>query len=284
MAFAVVLIIGFVPTMVSAGGGGGTDIKRDTVGVVRNVDGDAIWFTRSSNDGSCTTFVSTGFGIGTATDIPIVVDLDGDGTDQGGAFRNQSGGVFGSYYIVDEDNPTGPPIQLDFGAGTDLPLAANMDPADPGDELGVYRPSTNTFYLNLDSGLVEIVFGIPNDLPIVGNWDNSADGSEEIGLYRPSTNMFFLRADNMPGADSVTQRDMGQSGDRGIVGDWSGDGRTTIGVYRDFMNATGGVHYLNNSETGGAADETITFGDTGDLPVQGDWDGRTVDNDGCNPA
>jgi hypothetical protein len=56
-----------------------------------------------------------------------------------------------------------------------------------------------------------------------------------------------------------------------VVGDWNGDGRTTVGWYRD------GRWRLRNSNTAGPADIVISFGRSGDLPVVGDWnrDGRS---------
>jgi hypothetical protein len=41
-----------------------------------------------------------------------------------------------------------------------------------------------------------------------------------------------------------------------------------------------GTFYLRNSNSGGAADITITFGNPTDLPITGDWDGDGVDTVG----
>ena len=57
-------------------------------------------------------------------------------------------------------------------------------------------------------------------------------------------------------------------GDVPLVGDWDGNGTTTIGIRR------GNVFHLRNSNTTGAADLATGFGDPGDLPVVGDWDGN----------
>ena len=51
------------------------------------------------------------------------------------------------------------------------------------------------------------------------------------------------------------------------MGDWNNDGIDTIGVFRD------GIFYLRNTNTQGGADLIFAFGDTGDAPIAGDWDG-----------
>jgi PKD repeat protein len=69
----------------------------------------------------------------------------------------------------------------------------------------------------------------------------------------------------------------GQYGDTPLLGDWDGDGITTVGVYRN------GYFFLRNTNTGGVADVVFTYGNpTGDLPVVGDWDGNGTVTIGVN--
>jgi hypothetical protein len=56
-------------------------------------------------------------------------------------------------------------------------------------------------------------------------------------------------------------------GDIPVVGDWDGDGTTTVGVQR------GATFYLRNENTTGQADVTFDYGVWGDSPLAGDWDG-----------
>jgi hypothetical protein len=51
------------------------------------------------------------------------------------------------------------------------------------------------------------------------------------------------------------------------VGDWDGDGKDTIGVFR------AGIWFLRNTNTTGMADQTFAYGLATDQPVAGDWDG-----------
>jgi hypothetical protein len=51
------------------------------------------------------------------------------------------------------------------------------------------------------------------------------------------------------------------------VGDWNGDGKDTIGVFRS------GRWFLRNTNTTGVADQTFSYGLPDDVPVVGDWNG-----------
>jgi len=61
-----------------------------------------------------------------------------------------------------------------------------------------------------------------------------------------------------------------------VVGDWTGDGITKLGVFR------AGTFYLdtNNNHQLDAADKVIPLGKPGDRPVVGDFDGSGVDEVG----
>ena len=68
----------------------------------------------------------------------------------------------------------------------------------------------------------------------------------------------------------------GQPGDIPVVGDWTGDGITKLGVYRN------GKWYLdiNNNHVLDADDKVFELGGPGDMPVVGDWTGDGVDKPG----
>ena len=116
--------------------------------------------------------------------------------------------------------------------------------------------------------------GIAGDIPITGDWTGS--GYTRVGIYRPSNGLFILdsNGDNQFDAgDAVYNLGVGtQPGDVPVVGDWNGDGRTKVGLFR------GGSQWLLDYNGNGVfeqgIDKTYTFGGiAGDLPVVGDWTG-----------
>lgn len=148
-----------------------------------------------------------------------------------------------------------------------------VNPNNSVDTVGVYRPTTATFFLrNTNSGGIAdltITYGVAQDIPIVGDWDG--DGDDTIGVYRNGT--FFLRNTNTSGPADITFS-FGSPGDLPVAGDWNGDGIDTIGVYRN------GTFFLRNTNSTGAANLTFTFGVAGDQPLSGDWNNDSNDTVG----
>jgi hypothetical protein len=66
----------------------------------------------------------------------------------------------------------------------------------------------------------------------------------------------------------------GSSGDVPVVGDWDGDGISTVGVVQ------AGAWLLRNSNSAGRPDLSFIFGQPGDIPVSADWDGNGTDKPG----
>jgi PKD repeat protein len=99
--------------------------------------------------------------------------------------------------------------------------------------VGVFRPSTHTFYLR-SSGYpatpaTVINWGASTDLPVTGDWNG--DGTNEVGVFRPSTHMFLLRSSGYP-ATPAAVINWGASTDLPVTGDWTGDGAIEVGVFR----------------------------------------------------
>jgi hypothetical protein len=92
-----------------------------------------------------------------------------------------------------------------------------------------------------------------------------------IGVFRPGGLWFFDSNHDwaLTAADSVFA--FGLPGDIPVSGDWNGDGRLKIGVFRN------GSWYVdwNGNRTWDAEDaaHVLAFGLPGDLPVMGDWNG-----------
>ncbi|MEP7289307.1 MAG: choice-of-anchor Q domain-containing protein [Chloroflexota bacterium] len=146
------------------------------------------------------------------------------------------------------------------------------------DYIGVFRPSTATFYLRnsntTGSADITTALGVSTDLPVVGDWNG--DGIDTVGIYRSSTGQFFLRDSNTAGAPIVYSFALGVNGDVPMAGDWDGDGKDGVGVFRP----SNGLIYLKNSLTTGFANFQMVLGIPGDVPVAGDWNHDGKDSPG----
>jgi hypothetical protein len=150
--------------------------------------------------------------------------------------------------------------------------------------IGVVDPSTMTWYLRNSNSpgapdIASFKYGQPGDIPVVGDWNG--DGITTIGVARPDTTTgvltWYLRNSNSPGAPDIPPFAYGAAGWVPVVGDWNGDGVTTVGAF-DPIGQFGqppATWYLRNSNSPGMPDiAPFSFGAAGWKPVVGDWDGN----------
>ena len=117
-----------------------------------------------------------------------------------------------------------------FGQSGDLAIIGDWNGTGK-EEIGVFRPQTVQFYLDLngngkwDGPTIDRLmgpFGLPTDLPIVGDWDGT--GKVRIGVYRPSAGEWYLDIDGNGKWDGSTvdllMGPFGQPGDLPVVGKW----------------------------------------------------------------
>lgn len=246
----------------------------DTIGVYRPSVTD--FFLRNTNTtGNADITVN----FSSAGDIPIAGDWDGDGDDEIGVFRPNTG-----QFILRKTNssfcvfPICTTITLNFGQFGDLPVVGDWN-GDGIDTVGVYRiinGSGNWLLSNSPnvSGTTPVVdvpvfaFGLPGQLPVVGDWNG--DGFDTVGVFQglgqfaitnqllnfdPNEAFFFI----VQGADGLP-----------VSGDWNDDGVDTVGIFDD------GVVFLRNTNSTGPSDLTFSFGQAGDQPLSGDWNGLPI--------
>jgi hypothetical protein len=179
----------------------------------------------------------------------------------------------------------------DLGAYEAPPLSAARDEVatyDPGSGLWQIRNSNTSGFANL--GMFTFGLGGNNSFPVVGHWngyglpgvgvveviDSTTAGQGKVLTWK-------LRNTLTPGTPDVAQFAFGAQGDIPVVGDWDGNGTTTVGIYQseaEFGNAPG-TWKLRNRNAAGAPDYNsgpgqngFAFGGLpGDLPVTGDWNG-----------
>ena len=102
---------------------------------------------------------------------------------------------------------------------------------------------------------------------------------ETVGVYRPSTGQWIFMTENETGELAFSVNFGGQPGDLPVTGNWDGDTRTDIGVFRNgtfhlaLLKAAGGHMLIQELAP-------IPWGQAGDLPVGGDWNGDGKDDVG----
>jgi hypothetical protein len=251
-------------------------------------DGQTYYFAASAYD-------TSGNSSGYSNEVQYTVSPGTSPPSSGSGGTSVSIGVYrpstGKWYLDVDMNGLwsgcGPDGCYTFGANGDWPVAGDWN-NDGVAEMAVFRPSTGTWYLdlnandNLDSCSVDRCFGpfgMSGDLPVAGDWNG--DGIARIGVFRPSNGKWYLDLNGNGRLDSCgvdgCYGPFGMSGDLPVAGDWNGDGRVQIGVFRP----SNGKWYLDlngNGQWDGCSTDGCygPFGVSGDLPVTGDWDGDGI--------
>ncbi|MFA6363344.1 beta strand repeat-containing protein [Methanoregula sp.] len=176
-----------------------------------------------------------------------------------GTFRNSNG----IWYLTDTNGTLTKSVA--FGKTGDIPVVGDWNGAGKT-EIGVFRPSTGTWYLDYNGdGTVgkTVTFGKSGDTPVVGDWNKA--GHSEIGVFRPSTSTWYVNYNFDGTVDKQVK--FGKTGDAPVVGDFNTDGYSDVGVFR----ASTGTWYATTSFSA-TPDKQAQFGKSGDTPVVGDWD------------
>ena len=133
----------------------------------------------------------------------------------------------------------------------------------------VFNPAVTAFF-----------FGNPGDVPFSGDWN--CDGVETPGLYRRSDGYVYLRNSNTQGVADISFF-FGNPGDYPLAGDFDEDGCDTVSIYRPSEQRFFVINDLGSNDGGlGAADYSFLFGNPGDKPFVGDFNGDGVDTVGLH--
>jgi hypothetical protein len=198
-------------------------------------------------------------------DFGLAFDVDGD-TAIVGANATSSGGA--AYIFSLAGLVTGPPP---------CPSGANCDTVMLIDDGGRWARRQQ---VAAGSTSTEFYFGDPGDVPFSGDWD--CDGDETPGLYRQSDGFVYLRNSNTQGIADI-RFFFGNPGDLPISGDFNGDGCATVSIYRPSEQRFYVINTLGANDGGlGAAESSFLFGDPGDKPFVGDFNGDGVDTVGLH--
>jgi dipeptidyl aminopeptidase/acylaminoacyl peptidase len=147
--------------------------------------------------------------------------------------------------------------------------------------VGLIDPATGIWRIaGADGALRTFYYGDPGDVPFVGDWDG--DGVDTPGLFRASDAFAYLRNSNTQGIADI-RFFFGNQSDVPLAGDFNGDGYDTLAIYRPSEARFYIINELGENEGGlGDAEYSFQFGNLGDKPVVGDWDGDGIDEVGLH--
>jgi parallel beta-helix repeat protein len=185
-------------------------------------------------------------------DVGLLADVDGDTLADVIVYR-------GGGWLIDLRNDGSVDMNLALGGPSDIPVAADfLGKGKAG--IGVYRPSTGTWFLDRDlDGSAEHVStygGAGGDLPVVA--DYNGDGLADRAIY--NSGVWSIDFGFNGTTDTVSY--LGTATDWPFAGDFDGDWKADNAVYRD------GVWFLdygNNS----TVDRTFNYGGADDRPLFG---------------
>jgi hypothetical protein len=234
----------------------------------------ATWYLRNSASPGAPDVAP--FAYGRPGWIPVVGDWNGDGTTTIGVVDPTTE----TWYLRNSNSPGAPDIApFQYGAPSWIPVVGDWNHTGHAG-IGVFNPATGKWYLRNEAspggpdanpGGAPFAFGAPGWVPVAGDWTGS--GHAGIGVFDPTTARWYLRTEVGPGAPDANPGGVpfafGGAGWKPVVGDWSGQGKATVGV----VNPATAVWYLRNSNGPGAPDiAPFAYGGAGWSPLAGDWD------------
>ncbi|NNE65457.1 MAG: S8 family serine peptidase [Pyrinomonadaceae bacterium] len=192
------------------------------------------------------------------------IDFNGDGWTDLTSIRDEGGQMIWEVVF--------PNLEVPFGLfADDIPIPGHYD-TDLINDIAVWRRSTGTFYiLKSSDGSVQIVnFGLDGDNPLVTQ-DFDGDDIYDLAVTRKQGGKliwYILRSSD----GGVTILQFGNETDTPIRGDYDGDGKADVAVYRPETDVPANTFYVLKS-----SDQSVlgvTFGSSSiDELVPNDFDG-----------
>jgi hypothetical protein len=139
--------------------------------------------------------------------------------------------------------------------------------------VGAVDPATGQWHLRDANGVVTtFYFGNPGDYPFMGDWN--CDGSRHPRAVPTVDGFVYLRNSNTKVIADI-RFFFGNPGDMPIAGDFNNDGCDTVSFYRPSEPRFYIINKLGSNDGGlGAADFSFMFGNPGDKPFVGDFNGN----------
>lgn len=220
---------------------------------------------------------------GQSGDVITAGDYTGDGQTDVSTYRPS---VNTWFYSTSQTVPQSNVTYIPWGVAGDIPVPNDYD-KDGRTDVAVWRPSDGFWYiLRSSSSTVQFQkWGQNGDTPITGDYDGDLAGDFAVTRPDAGQNRWFILGTNFNGgfvygcgtATPICAAGVlfGLTTDRPVSGDFDGDARTDIGVFRP---ADGTWYHLRSSVTAGNAPGTnaqaqLSWGANGDIPQPADYDG-----------
>jgi len=219
---------------------------------------------------------------GLSGDIVTPGDYTGDGQTDVSTYRPTTNTWF---YSTSQTSPQTNVTYVQWGASGDVPVPGDYD-KDGKTDIAVWRPSDGNWYILRSSTSTSSVFhwGQTGDTPVTGDYDG--DLITDYAIARPVSGNYkwYILQSNFNYGFTLgcpsgvlfcgSAPTFGLTTDRIVSGDFDGDARTDVAVFRP---SDGNWYYQRSATitTNGAVGTSAAFqwGLTGDIPQPADYDG-----------
>ncbi|MBS1794205.1 MAG: VCBS repeat-containing protein [Acidobacteria bacterium] len=220
---------------------------------------------------------------GLSGDIVTPGDYTGDGQTDVSTYRPTANTWF---YSTSQSSPQTNVTYVPWGASGDVPVPNDYD-KDGKTDVAVFRPSNGTWYVlrSATSTVQYQTWGVSGDIPVTGDYDGDLSGDFAVVRASGGQWQWYILNSNFAngfiyGCGTTTPLcgaaiPWGLTTDRVVSGDFDGDARTDVAVFRP---SDGSWQYLRSSVTaanapGATAAAGFAWGLTGDIPQPADYDG-----------